>query len=73
MQGPNLFLVTEWVKRGSLNNVLIDPMVLWNDSLVRKLAKQIAVGIHYLHQKVTTTTHVAHFLHVIVKSTLNVK
>ncbi len=46
---PNLCLVTEFVKQGSLKDILLNPTIKlpWEHKL--KLLHSAALGIHYLH------------------------
>ncbi len=48
---PHLYLVTEFVVRGSLSDVLEDESCPLIFPLVRRIAMEIAQGLQYLHRK----------------------
>lgn len=52
---PHLYLVTEWVSRGSLEMVMKDDSVNLSWPLIVRIATQIAHGLQYLHSK-----HIVH-------------
>jgi serine/threonine protein kinase len=46
---PNLCLVTEFVKQGSLKDILLNPTIKLPLEHKLKLLHSAALGIHYLH------------------------
>jgi serine/threonine protein kinase len=54
---PNLCIVTEFVKQGSLKDILLDPGVklAWVQKL--KLLRSAVLGINYLHSLHPTIVH----------------
>ena len=45
------YTVTEWVHRGSLNDVFHDRSVVFTNEVILSLARQLAIGLNFLHQK----------------------
>ena len=51
LEVPHLYLITEWVSRGSLQFVLNDDSINLSWPLVIRIASQMAMGLQYLHSK----------------------
>lgn len=51
LTGPNIMLVTEFMKRGTLFDVLHKERIKLTWALIRKIALQVASGMAYIHEQ----------------------
>ena len=46
----NFYMITEYVSKGSLFELLHHKKIVFNDAEIMKIAKQVAMALAYLHK-----------------------